>query len=155
VQDFDMEVQLAINRVQSAEQTLASMAACRRAGIDSINVDLMYGLPRQTPASFRRTLQTVINARPTRLAVYGYAHMPALFKAQRRIHSDELPDAQTRVQLLGMAIDMLTAAGYHYIGMDHFALPQDELVRAQQAGTLQRNFMGYTTHGGSDLLGFG
>jgi oxygen-independent coproporphyrinogen-3 oxidase len=155
VQDFDLEVQLAVNRVQSSEQTLAAMQACRQAGINSINVDLMYGLPRQTLASFRRTIQTVIEARPTRLAIYGYAHMPTLFKAQRRIHSNELPDAQTRVQLLGTAIEMLTQAGYHYIGMDHFALPDDELVHAQQAGTLQRNFMGYTTHGGSDLLGFG
>lgn len=155
VQDFDIEVQLAVNRVQSCNQTLAAMKACREAGISSINVDLMYGLPRQTPASFSRTLQTVMDARPSRLAIYGYAHMPSLFKAQRRIHSNELPDAQTRVKLLSMAISTLTAAGYRYIGMDHFALPDDELVHAQEAGSLQRNFMGYTTHGGSDLLGLG
>jgi oxygen-independent coproporphyrinogen-3 oxidase len=155
VQDFDTEVQLAINRVQSCAQTLAAIEACRKAGINSINVDLMYGLPRQSPATFKQTLRTVIDVRPSRLAVYGYAHMPSLFKAQRRIHSDELPDAATRVKLLSMAIDMLSAAGYRYIGMDHFALPEDELVRAQTAGTLQRNFMGYTTHRGCDLLGFG
>jgi oxygen-independent coproporphyrinogen-3 oxidase len=155
VQDFDNEVQLAVNRVQSLEQTLAVIDGCRKAGINSINVDLMYGLPRQSPASFRRTLRSVIEARPTRLAVYGYAHMPALFKAQRRIHSDELPDAATRVTLLSLAINMLGSAGYRHIGMDHFALPEDELVRAQEAGTLQRNFMGYTTHAGCDLLGFG
>jgi oxygen-independent coproporphyrinogen-3 oxidase len=155
VQDFDTEVQLAVNRVQSCEQTLTAIDACRKAGIASINVDLMYGLPRQSPASFRRTLRTVIDARPSRLAVYGYAHLPALFKAQRRIHSSELPDAQTRLKLLSMAIDVLQAAGYQYIGMDHFALPEDELVRAQETGVLQRNFMGYTTHAGYDLLGFG
>jgi oxygen-independent coproporphyrinogen-3 oxidase len=155
VQDFDTMVQLAVNRVQSCAQTLAAMDACRKAGIRSINVDLMYGLPLQSPTSFKQTLRTVIEVRPSRLAVYGYAHMPSLFKAQRRIHSDELPDAATRVRLLSMAIDMLTAAGYRYIGMDHFALPDDELVRAQEAGTLQRNFMGYTTHAGCDLLGFG
>jgi oxygen-independent coproporphyrinogen-3 oxidase len=131
------------------------MAACRNAGITSINVDLMYGLPRQSMASFKQTLRAVVEARPTRLAVYGYAHLPAVFKAQRRIRSHELPDPQTRVSLLGMAIDVLSAAGYRYIGMDHFALPGDELVRAQEAGTLQRNFMGYTTHAGCDLLGFG
>jgi oxygen-independent coproporphyrinogen-3 oxidase len=155
VQDFDTQVQLAINRVQSCERTLAAVEACRAAGIASINVDLMYGLPLQSPASFRRTLRSVIEARPNRLAVYGYAHMPSLFKAQRRIHSNELPDAQTRVKLLSMAIDLLSAAGYRYIGMDHFALPEDELSRAQEAGSLQRNFMGYTTHAGCDLLGFG
>jgi oxygen-independent coproporphyrinogen III oxidase len=155
VQDFDIEVQRAVNRVQSCEQTLACMEACRQAGIHSINVDLMYGLPQQTPESFGRTLQTVIAATPTRLAIYGYAHMPALFKAQRRIRPNELPDAQTRVELISLAINQLTAAGYRYIGMDHFALPEDELACAQQAGTLQRNFMGYTTHGGNDLLGFG
>jgi oxygen-independent coproporphyrinogen-3 oxidase len=155
VQDFDTEVQLAVNRVQSSEQTLEAIDACRKAGIASINVDLMYGLPLQSPASFRRTLRTVVEARPSRLAVYGYAHLPSVFKAQRRIHSNELPDAQTRVKLLSTAIDLLSAAGYRHIGMDHFALPEDELVRAQKSGTLQRNFMGYTTHAGCDLLGLG
>jgi oxygen-independent coproporphyrinogen-3 oxidase len=155
VQDFDAQVQLAVNRVQSREQTLAVVDACHAAGIHSINVDLMYGLPLQTPCTFRRTLQTVIQARPTRLAIYGYAHMPALFKAQRRIRGNELPDAATRVELLALAIEMLSAAGYRHIGMDHFALPEDDLVRARGSGTLQRNFMGYTTHAGCDLLGFG
>ena len=155
VQDFDTEVQLAVNRVQSREQTLAAIDACRKAGINSINVDLMYGLPLQSPASFKKTLRTVIEAKPSRLAIYGYAHMPAVFKAQRRIHSEELPDAATRMQLLSMAINMLSAAGYRHIGMDHFALSDDELIHAQDAGTLQRNFMGYTTYGGCDLLGFG
>ena len=155
VQDFDTEVQLAVNRVQSRQQTLAAIDACRKAGINSINVDLMYGLPLQSPASFKKTLRTVIEAKPSRLAIYGYAHMPAVFKAQRRIHSEELPDAVTRMQLLSMAINMLSAAGYRHIGMDHFALSDDELIHAQDAGTLQRNFMGYTTYGGCDLLGFG
>jgi len=155
VQDLDTEVQLAVNRVQSRQQTLAAIDACRKAGINSINVDLMYGLPLQSPASFKKTLRTVIEAKPSRLAIYGYAHMPAVFKAQRRIHSEELPDAVTRMQLLSMAINMLSAAGYRHIGMDHFALSDDELIHAQDAGTLQRNFMGYTTYGGCDLLGFG
>ncbi len=155
VQDFDPDVQAAINRAQSPEQTLAAMEAARQAGIGSINVDLMYGLPRQTPESFRTTLRTVIDARPARLAVYGYAHMPALFKAQRRIREDELPDARTRVALLATAISTLTGAGYEYIGMDHFALPEDGLAQARRNGTLQRNFMGYTERGGADLLGFG
>ena len=155
VQDLDEKVQMAVNRVQSAEQTFGAIAACRAAGIGSINIDLIYGLPRQTLEGFGRTLRTVVEARPTRLAVYGYAHLPRLFKPQRRIHSNELPSAATRVRLLSMAIDVLTAAGYRYIGMDHFALPQDELVRARDAGKLHRNFMGCTTHAGCDLLGFG
>lgn len=155
VQDFDAEVQLAVNRVQGADLTFNSIAACRAAGIHSINVDLMYGLPRQTLATFRNTLHAIVRARPTRLAVYGYAHMPQLFKPQRRIRSSELPDPQTRLKLLSTAIEIFRSAGYRYIGMDHFALPDDELVRAQDAGTLQRNFMGYTTHAGCDLLGLG
>jgi oxygen-independent coproporphyrinogen III oxidase len=155
VQDFDEGVQQAVNRIQSVEQTLRAITACRAAGIESINIDLMDGLPRQTLEGFRRTLQTVIGSRPSRLAIYGYAHMPQLFKAQRRINSEELPDADTRIALLSLAIEMLTGAGYRYIGMDHFALPRDELATAQDAGRLQRNFMGYTTHAGCDLLGFG
>lgn len=155
VQDFDTEVQLAVNRVQSEAQTVAAVDACRAAGIDSINIDLMYGLPRQTTASFRRTVEAVIAIRPTRLAVYGYAHMPQIFKPQRRIHADELPDPQMRIRLLATAIELFSDAGYRYIGMDHFALPQDELVKAQSSGSLHRNFMGYTTHAGCDLLGFG
>jgi len=155
VQDFDPEVQLAVNRLQSREQTFTAMGACRAAGITSINVDLMYGLPRQSLAGFRRTLDELIAIRPSRVAIYGYAHLPAVFKAQRQIQSDELPDAQTRVKLLSTTVAMLTSAGYRHVGMDHFALPEDDLVRAQEAGTLQRNFMGYTTHAGCDLLGLG
>jgi oxygen-independent coproporphyrinogen III oxidase len=155
VQDFDAEVQRAVNRLQDVAGTRALVDACRESGIRSVNIDLIYGLPRQTPEGFRRTLQAVIAARPDRLAVYGYAHLPALFKAQRRIAASDLPDAEARLALLALAIEELGAAGYRYIGMDHFALPGDELVRAQAAGGLQRNFMGYTTHAGCDLLGVG
>jgi oxygen-independent coproporphyrinogen III oxidase len=155
VQDFDPEVQQAVNRMQSVEQTLELIDACRDHGFRSINVDLIYGLPRQTPERFRRTLRTVVSSRPDRVAVYGYAHLPSLFKAQRRIEPQDLPDGAGRLELLCLAIDELSAAGYRYIGMDHFALPDDELVRAQEAGGLQRNFMGYTTHAHCDLIGVG
>jgi oxygen-independent coproporphyrinogen III oxidase len=155
VQDFDPQVQRAVNRIQSVEETLDLIDACRDSGFRSVNVDLIYGLPRQTPAAFRRTLRTVISARPDRVAVYGYAHLPGLFKAQRRIDATALPDAAGRLELLRLAIEELAASGYRYIGMDHFALPDDELVRAQESGRLQRNFMGYTTHAGCDLIGVG
>jgi oxygen-independent coproporphyrinogen III oxidase len=155
VQDFDRQVQEAVNRVQSVEQTLAVLDACREAGFRSVNVDLIYGLPYQTPEGFERTLRTVIGSRPDRLAVYGYAHMPQLFKAQRQIDRATLPDPQLRIALLRLAIEQLESAGYRYIGMDHFALPDDDLSRAQDSGGLHRNFMGYTTHGGCDLIGFG
>jgi len=155
VQDFDPDVQTAVNRLQTLEQTVSAVGDCRRAGIHSINVDLMYGLPRQTQEGFQRTLQSILDMRPSRLAIYGYAHLPQMFKAQRQINSEELLDPATRIALLGMAIEALTAAGYRYIGMDHFALPDDELTRAQDTGTLHRNFMGYSTRGGNDLLGLG
>ena len=155
VQDFDPEVQRAVNRLQSTDQTLDLIDACRDSGFRSVNVDLIYGLPRQTPAAFRRTLRMVMSARPDRLAVYGYAHLPGLFKAQRHIDATALPSAAARLELLRLAAEELSAGGYRYIGMDHFALPDDELVRAQEAGSLQRNFMGYTTHAGCDLIGLG
>lgn len=155
VQDFDPEVQNAVNRVQSVEETLAVIEACRDSGFRSLNVDLIYGLPRQTIEGFGRTLETVIEARPDRLAIYGYAHLPELFKAQRPIKTEELPNAETRLSLLRLAIERLTAAGYLYIGLDHFALPGDDLSRAQTAGKLHRNFMGYTTHAECDLVGLG
>ena len=155
VQDFDPEVQRAVNRIQSTEQTLDLIDACRDSGFRSVNIDLIYGLPRQSPAGFRRTLRMVMSARPDRLAVYGYAHLPGLFKAQGRIDPATLPSAPERLELLRLAIEELSAGGYRYIGMDHFALPDDELVQAQEAGALQRNFMGYTTHGGCDLIGLG
>jgi oxygen-independent coproporphyrinogen-3 oxidase len=155
VQDFDPTVQAAVNRLQSVEATRAAIDACRRNGFRSVNVDLIYGLPGQTLAGFSRTLDTVLEIRPDRMAVYGYAHMPQLFKPQRRLDAAKLPNAQQRIALLSLAIEKLTAAGYIYIGMDHFALPDDDLARAYQAGTLHRNFMGYTTHADCDLLGLG
>ncbi|HXW75467.1 MAG TPA: oxygen-independent coproporphyrinogen III oxidase [Steroidobacteraceae bacterium] len=155
VQDFDPQVQRAVNRVQSVDETLDLVDACRDSGISSVNVDLIYGLPRQTLERFRHTLRLVMSARPDRLAVYGYAHLPALFKGQRRIDPAELPGPRERLDLLQLAIEELAASGYRYIGMDHFALPEDELVRAQEANALQRNFMGYTTYANCDLLGLG
>ncbi|MDY6944751.1 MAG: oxygen-independent coproporphyrinogen III oxidase [Pseudomonadota bacterium] len=155
VQDFDPDVQRAVNRLQSIEQTLRVIEACRSAQFRSINVDLIYGLPKQSVAGFERTLDTVLAARPDRLAVYGYAHLPELFKAQTQIEATDLPSPEAKLALLRLAIEKLSAAGYAYIGMDHFALPEDDLARAQAAGTLQRNFMGYTTHAQCDLVGIG
>lgn len=155
IQDFDPDVQKAVNRVQPAEETLELIAAARRLGIPSLSVDLIYGLPKQTPASFGRTLDRLIEARPERLAVYSYAHLPQLFKPQRQIHDAELPSAEDKLRLLGLTIERLGAAGYVYIGLDHFALGDDELVRAQAAGTLQRNFQGYSTHADTDLVALG
>jgi oxygen-independent coproporphyrinogen-3 oxidase len=155
VQDYDLAVQQAINRIQSAEMVDGLLAAARRLGLTSINFDLIYGLPRQTPASFAATLERVILQRPDRLAVYGYAHMPRLFKGQRQIEPETLPGPATRLELLNLAVTRLTAAGYVYIGMDHFALPEDSLARAHRDGTLHRSFQGYTTHASRDLVSFG
>ena len=155
VQDFDVEVQRAVNRIQSVEQTLRVIDDCRDQGFRSINVDLIYGLPKQSAAGFSRTLDQVLAVRPDRLAVYGYAHLPAMFKAQGQIEAQDLPSAEAKLGLLQLAIEKLSAAGYQYIGMDHFALPEDDLARAQQAGNLQRNFMGYTNHADCDLVGLG
>ncbi|MBX3712970.1 MAG: oxygen-independent coproporphyrinogen III oxidase [Lysobacter sp.] len=155
VQDFDPAVQEAVNRIQGVEQTRAVVDACRAHGFRSVNIDLIYGLPNQTVDGFRRTLATVIAMRPDRLAVYSYAHLPDMFKAQRQLDASLLPDAETKLALLQLAIEALTAAGYEYIGMDHFALPDDELAQAQARGGLHRNFMGYTTHADSDLIGLG
>jgi oxygen-independent coproporphyrinogen III oxidase len=155
VQDFDLEVQRAVNRIQSVEETLRVIDACRTEGFRSVNVDLIYGLPKQTVEGFTRTLDTVLASRPDRLAVYSYAHMPDMFKAQRQIDSADLPGNEAKLGLLALAIEKLSGAGYQYIGMDHFALPGDDLAQAQELGTLQRNFMGYTTHADTDLVGFG
>jgi len=155
VQDFDPEVQAAVNRIQSVEETQAVVDACRASGFRSVNVDLIYGLPKQNPDGFARTLDIVTAMRPDRIAVYSYAHMPQLFKPQRQLNADDLPSAETKLALLQLAITRLTAAGYVYIGMDHFALPDDDLATAQSRGGLHRNFMGYTTHADSDLIGLG
>ncbi|MGO4223219.1 oxygen-independent coproporphyrinogen III oxidase [Lysobacter sp. TAF61] len=155
VQDFDPAVQQAVNRIQSVEQTLAIIEACRRHGLRSVNVDLIYGLPLQTTRGFGRTLDTVLRARPDRVAVYSYAHLPALFRPQQQIRDEDLPSAPVKLGLLQQAIERLGEAGYIYIGMDHFALPDDDLARAQARGGLHRNFMGYTTCADSDLIGLG
>jgi oxygen-independent coproporphyrinogen-3 oxidase len=155
IQDFDAQVQEAVNRIQSVEQTGAVLDAARRHGFRSTSVDLIYGLPRQTPEKFARTLDQVIALGPDRVACYAYAHLPERFKAQRQIVAAELPDPATRLALLGLSVEKLTGAGYRYIGMDHFARPGDDLAVAQDAGTLQRNFQGYSTHGNCDLIGLG
>lgn len=155
VQDFDPAVQAAVNRLQSVEETQAVIDACRRHGFRSINIDLIYGLPGQSREGFGRTLDTVIATRPDRLAIYSYAHMPQMFRPQRQIEESLLPSAEDKLGLLKLAIDKLSGTGYRFIGMDHFALPEDELSRAQERGGLHRNFMGYTTHADSDLIGFG
>ncbi len=155
IQDFDPAVQVAINRVQGVGQTLDILQACRDYGMRSVNVDLIYGLPGQTPQGFGRTLQQVLALRPDRLAVYGYAHLPHVFRAQRQIDEAQLPAPEQKLALLGLAVQQLMAAGYQYIGMDHFALPEEDLSRAQRARQLHRNFMGYTTHADTDLLGLG
>lgn len=155
VQDFDPRVQQAVNRIQSVEQTLAIIDACRASGFRSVNIDLIYGLPHQSLPGFDRTLETIMAARPDRLAIYGYAHMPQLFKAQRQLDPQALPDPAARIALLGLAIERLGAAGYRHIGLDHFARPEDDLARAQSSGALHRNFMGYTTHAGCELVGLG
>ena len=155
VQDFDPEVQRAVNRVQSVEETRAIVEAARACGIDALNFDLIYGLPLQTAESFARTLETVVDMRPTRIAAYGYAHMPSTFKAQRHIDSTKLPTAAEKLGLLQMTVERLSAAGYRYIGMDHFALAGDPLAIAQEEGKLHRNFQGYSSQPDCDLVGLG
>ncbi|WP_342316855.1 oxygen-independent coproporphyrinogen III oxidase [Lysobacter sp. FW306-1B-D06B] len=155
VQDFDPDVQQAVNRIQGVEETLRIIDACRTHGFRSVNVDLIYGLPRQTMAGFDRTLDITLRARPDRLAIYSYAHLPTLFRPQRQINEADLPTPQAKLALLQQAIERLGEAGYVHIGMDHFALPGDDLALAQRRGELHRNFMGYTTCADSDLLGLG
>jgi len=155
VQDLDEQVQIAVNRIQPIQQTRAIIDACRAADARSINIDLIYGLPRQTLASFEQTLDAIIRIQPDRLSVFNYAHLPALFKPQRRINAAELPDPETKLALLKMIIEKLTSAGYVYIGMDHFARPEDELAEAQRRGELHRNFQGYSTHGDCDIVAMG
>ena len=155
VQDFDPDVQKAVNRIQSRDLTLRVMEAARREGFKSISVDLIYGLPLQTTASFSRTVAEIIAQNPDRISVFNYAHLPELFKTQRQIDASALPAPEVKLEILQTVIAQLTGAGYVYIGMDHFAKPEDELTLAQQAGTLYRNFQGYSTHADCDLIGFG
>jgi oxygen-independent coproporphyrinogen-3 oxidase len=155
VQDFDLAVQRAGHRVQPFELVRELVDAARREGFASINVDLIYGLPKQSRTTFTRTLDLVIGARPDRIAAYSYAHLPHLFKPQRQIKVADLITPAEKLGLLGLTVEKLTAAGYVYVGMDHFALPTDELVSAQRAGTLQRNFQGYSTRAECDLVALG
>ena len=155
VQDFDPAVQHAVHRVQSEEVTRRVIAEARASGFRSVNLDLIYGLPKQTLDSFNRTLDKVLELDPDRIALYSYAHLPRLFKPQRRIAEADLPSAESKLQIMTLAIGRLTRAGYLYIGMDHFARPDDELAIAQRQGRLQRNFQGYSTRPESDIVGFG
>ena len=155
IQDFDPVVQKAVNRIQSFEQTRAVLDAAHASAFRSASVDLIYGLPFQTVDGFSRTLDQVVALKPDRVAVYGYAHLPEMFKAQRQIAAADLPDAATRLALFGCAVAKLSTAGYVHVGLDHFARAGDELVQAQCAGTLQRNFQGYSTHGDCDIVGLG
>ena len=155
VQDFDADVQQAVHRLQPYEQVEALMRDARELGFESINVDLIYGLPRQTPESFARTVRQVAALRPDRIAMYGYAHLPTRFKPQRRIEPAELPSGGERVGMLAQALAGFVGHGYQYIGMDHFALPDDPLAQAKRQGRLHRNFQGYSTHADCDLVGLG
>jgi oxygen-independent coproporphyrinogen-3 oxidase len=155
VQDFDHKVQVAVNRIQPEEQTIEVLTAARDAGFKSVSVDLIYGLPLQTADSFDRTLDRMIEISPDRLSVFNYAHLPERFKPQRRINENELPPPEEKLEILRRTGSKLAEAGYVYIGMDHFAKPEDELVAHQKAGTLYRNFQGYSTHADCDLIGIG
>jgi oxygen-independent coproporphyrinogen-3 oxidase len=155
VQDFDPDVQKAVNRVQPEAETRAIIDAARAAGFRSVSIDLIYGLPKQTPATMAQTIDKVIAASPDRIAIYHYAHMPHLFKPQRRIVEAEMPSSEDKLAMLSLCIERLDAAGYIYIGMDHFARPGDDLAIAQQQGRLHRNFQGYSTHADTDLVSCG
>lgn len=155
VQDFDERVQKAVNRIQSEEKTLSVIQESKDLGFKSISIDLIYGLPFQSVDSFRITLDKVINADPDRLSIFNYAHLPEMFKPQRRISEADLPSAMEKMDILNQTIEQLSQAGYVYIGMDHFAKPEDELAIAQRNESLYRNFQGYSTHADCDLVAMG
>ncbi|EAU55576.1 oxygen-independent coproporphyrinogen III oxidase [Mariprofundus ferrooxydans] len=155
VQDFDPIVQKAVNRIQSKEETLRVLNEARAHGFESMNIDLMYGLPHQTVDTFNTTLDTIIEFSPDRIALFNYAHLPHMFMPQRRIDESALPSAQEKLNILEHSINKLLDAGYVFIGMDHFAKPDDELTIAQQEGKLYRNFQGYSTQADCDLIGLG
>jgi oxygen-independent coproporphyrinogen III oxidase len=155
VQDFNPDVQRAVNRVQSIEETNAVFMQAREHGMTSINMDLIYGLPKQNVVGFNQTLDQVIKMRPDRVALYSYAHLPQVFKPQRRIADEDLPTAEAKLQIMTLAIRRLTREGYIHIGMDHFALPHDELAIAARRGSLHRNFQGYSTQADCDLVALG
>ncbi|MCF8209969.1 MAG: oxygen-independent coproporphyrinogen III oxidase [Rhodoferax sp.] len=155
VQDFDPAVQKAVHRIQPAEQVFSLVAAARERGFESVNVDLIYGLPQQSPESFDRTLAQVVQLRPDRIALYAYAHLPERFKPQRRINTVELPSGASKVSMLSRSLSAFMGAGYVYVGMDHFALPDDALAVAKRQGRLHRNFQGYSTQPDCDLIALG
>lgn len=155
VQDFDAKVQQAVNRIQPEKVTFSVLKGLRQHDFRSINLDLIYGLPFQSVKTFAETLKKVIEMDPDRLSVFNYAHLPSLFKPQRRINETDLPSAEEKLEILQLIIERLTGAGYRYIGMDHFAKPDDELAIAQDKGGLYRNFQGYSTHADCDLIAMG
>ena len=155
VQDVDEKVQKAVNRIQPVKDTQAIIDACRKYKAHSVSIDLIYGLPFQTVSGFAKTVNAAIRMNPDRMSVFNYAHLPHIFKPQRRINVDDLPGAQEKLDIFQQSIETLTAAGYEYIGMDHFAKPDDELAIAQTQGSLHRNFQGYTTHAECDLIAMG
>ena len=155
LQDFDPAVQKAVNRIQSEEQTFGVLEAARAEGFRSTNIDLIYGLPLQTVDTFAKTLDKILAAAPDRFSIFNYAHMPTRFKTQRQINDADMPCADVKLDILQMVGQKLTAAGYVYIGMDHFSKPDDELAIAQREGKLHRNFQGYSTHSDCDLIGLG
>ncbi|NUW66102.1 oxygen-independent coproporphyrinogen III oxidase [Vibrio coralliilyticus] len=155
VQDFNKEVQKLVNREQDEEFIFAMVERAKKLGFRSTNLDLIYGLPKQTQARFAETLAQVLEMQPGRLSIFNYAHMPQLFAAQRKIKDEDLPQVEEKMAILQDTIATLTNAGYQFIGMDHFAQPDDELAVAQRKGILHRNFQGYTTQGECDLVGFG
>ena len=155
VQDFDADVQKAVHRVQAYQSVRTLMEAAREIGFESVNADLIYGLPKQTPESFQRTIAQIAELRPDRIALYAYAHLPQRFKPQRRIVVEQLPPPDHRVQMLGNAMAGFIGHGYTYIGMDHFALPGDSLAAAKRQGRLHRNFQGYSTQPDCDLIALG
>lgn len=155
IQDFDPDVQQAVNRLQDEEWTLYLIRQAREHGFRGVSVDLIYGLPKQTADSFTHTLESVVQAKPDRIAAYSYAHLPEMFRAQRLIRNEDMPSAAEKLALLTRTVEFLTQRGYEYIGMDHFALPEDDLVKARNNGTLHRNFQGYSTHAELDLIGLG
>ena len=155
LQDFDADVQKAVNRIQSEEETFAVLTAARAEGFRSTSIDLIYGLPLQTVASFSRTLDKILAVSPDRFSVFNYAHLPKLFKTQRQINDADMPSPEVKLDILQMVIQRLLDEGYVYIGMDHFAKPDDELAVAQRNNQLYRNFQGYSTHSDCDLIGLG
>ncbi|MDB5918070.1 MAG: oxygen-independent coproporphyrinogen oxidase [Massilia sp.] len=155
VQDFDADVQRAVNRIQPEAQTVEVIEAARAAGFRSISIDLIYGLPKQSALTMAQTLEKVVAANPDRIAIYNYAHMPHLFKSQKLIVTSDLPTPDAKLDMLALCIERLGAAGYVYIGMDHFAKPDDDLAVSQREGRLQRNFQGYSTHAEADMVALG